>query len=73
MTKLRTTESNLLDIILCIMLFAIIALLFSVIKSCTTKNKLKEKDISEIYEMIDYHGSIDYLTMEENGFILIKK
>lgn len=73
MTKLRTTESNLLDIILCIMLFVIIALLFSVIKSCTNKNELKEKDISEIYEMIDYHGSIDYLTTEENGFILIKK
>ncbi len=73
MSKLKTTENNLLDILLSIVLIVIIALFFSVIKSCTIKKELDKKDLHELCEMIHYHSSTDCLILEENGLVIIKK
>lgn len=73
MSKLKTTEDNLLDILLSIVLIVIIALFFSAIKSCTTKKELDKKDLYELCEMIHYQSSTDCLILEENGLVIIKK
>jgi len=71
MSKFKTTEDTLLEILLGTILFITIGVFMYSIKSCS--NKESHKDSQELTEMVEYHSSLGYLVSEQDGFLILKK